>query len=140
MADSIKIKGGTGNVPKLADRELGYSKDAQALFIGTEKGNVMIGGVFFAIHGETSYNNIKAALNAGKVVACKLESGTILWLVKDFEGSYTFSATDGMQVITVGVTAEGWSAVHSEIFATQEYIDNLFADINARLDALAPSE
>ena len=139
MADSIKIKGGTGNVPKLADRELGYSKDAQALFIGTEKGNVMIGGVFFAIHGETSYNNIKAALNAGKIVACKV-SGSILWLVKDFEGGYAFSATDDMQVITTGVTAEGWSNVKTETFATQEYIDNLFADINARLDALTPSE
>ena len=44
MADSIRIKGGTGSVPKLEDRELGYSKDEKALYIGTKDGNVRLCG------------------------------------------------------------------------------------------------
>ena len=44
MADLIKIKGGNGNVPDLQDRELGYSRDEKALYIGTEDGNVRLGG------------------------------------------------------------------------------------------------
>lgn len=45
MADIIKIKGGSGAVPTLQDRELAYSKDEQALYIGTENGNVkLVGG------------------------------------------------------------------------------------------------
>lgn len=42
MADIIKIKGGSGAVPTLQDRELAYSKDEQALYIGTESGNVKL--------------------------------------------------------------------------------------------------
>lgn len=42
MSDLIKIKGGTGDVPKLQSRELGYSKDKKALFIGTADGNVKL--------------------------------------------------------------------------------------------------
>lgn len=44
MADLIKIKGGSGAVPTLQDRELAYSKSEKALYIGTENGNVKIGG------------------------------------------------------------------------------------------------
>ena len=44
MADLIKIKGGTGAVPTLQDRELGYSKDEKALYIGTANGNVRLCG------------------------------------------------------------------------------------------------
>lgn len=45
MADIIKIKGGSGAVPTLQDRELAYSKDEQALYIGTKNGNVkLVGG------------------------------------------------------------------------------------------------
>ena len=39
MNDLIKIKGGKGNVPVLQDKELGYSRDEKALYIGTPKGN-----------------------------------------------------------------------------------------------------
>lgn len=45
MADLIKIKGGTGAVPTLQDRELAYSRDEQALYIGTASGNVRLCGV-----------------------------------------------------------------------------------------------
>lgn len=46
MADSIKIKGGNGEVPALQDREIAYSKDGRALYIGTngtKDGNVKVG-------------------------------------------------------------------------------------------------
>ena len=44
MADTIQIKGGRGDVPRLADRELGYNKEEKALYIGTENGNVKLFG------------------------------------------------------------------------------------------------
>ena len=44
MADLIKIKGGKGAIPKLQDREPAYSKDEQALYIGTEDGNLRLCG------------------------------------------------------------------------------------------------
>ena len=44
MADLIKIKGGSGNIPTLQDRELAYSKDEKALYIGTEDGNARLCG------------------------------------------------------------------------------------------------
>lgn len=43
MADLIQIKGGSGTVPALQDRELAYSKDEKALYIGTPEGNVLVG-------------------------------------------------------------------------------------------------
>jgi hypothetical protein len=45
MADLIKIKGGSGEVPKLQERELAYSKDNKSLYIGTEGGNEKVGDV-----------------------------------------------------------------------------------------------
>lgn len=42
MADLIRIKGGSGDVPVLQDRELAYSKDEKALYIGTDGGNVRL--------------------------------------------------------------------------------------------------
>lgn len=42
MADLIKIKAGSGEVPRLAERELGYRIDEKALYIGTSNGNVKI--------------------------------------------------------------------------------------------------
>ena len=44
MADLIRIKGGSGNVPILQDREIAYSRDEKALYIGTDDGNVRLGG------------------------------------------------------------------------------------------------
>ena len=45
MADLIKIKGGSGSVPTLQDRELAYSKDEEALYIGTGDENLRLCGV-----------------------------------------------------------------------------------------------
>lgn len=45
MADSIKIKGGNGEVPALENREIAYSKDEKALYIGTngtKEGNMKV--------------------------------------------------------------------------------------------------
>jgi hypothetical protein len=44
MADLIKIKSGSGNVPTLQDKELAYRKDEKALYIGTSGGNVRLCG------------------------------------------------------------------------------------------------
>lgn len=44
MADLIKIKGGSGNVPSLQEKELAYRKDEKALYIGTKEGNVRLCG------------------------------------------------------------------------------------------------
>lgn len=44
MADLIQIKGGSGDVPILQDRELGYKKDEKALYIGTGSENVRLCG------------------------------------------------------------------------------------------------
>ena len=44
MADLIRIKGGSGAVPTLQDREIAYSKDEKALYIGTDNGNVRLCG------------------------------------------------------------------------------------------------
>ncbi len=44
MNDLIKIKGGRGAVPVLADRELGYSIDEKALYIGLDGTNVRLCG------------------------------------------------------------------------------------------------
>lgn len=44
MADLITIKGGSGAVPVLQDRELGYRKDEKALYIGTPNGNERLFG------------------------------------------------------------------------------------------------
>ena len=45
MADLIKIKGGSGAVPVLQERELGYSIETGELYIGTSSGNKRLCGV-----------------------------------------------------------------------------------------------
>ena len=42
MADLIKIKGGSGAVPALQDREPAYNRDEKSLYIGTPDGNVLV--------------------------------------------------------------------------------------------------
>ena len=44
MADTIRIKGGNGDVPTLQDREIAYRKDEKALYIGTGAGNIRLCG------------------------------------------------------------------------------------------------
>lgn len=44
MADTIRLKAGNkADMPDLADREPGYVRDEQALYIGTPEGNVKLG-------------------------------------------------------------------------------------------------
>lgn len=45
MADLITIKGGSGEVPALQDREIAFRKDEKALYIGTANGNERLCGV-----------------------------------------------------------------------------------------------
>lgn len=70
MADLIKIKGGDGTVPKLQDRELAYSRDEEALYIGTDNGNVRLCGksdlaMIQELHSAiTSLSNAISTINA----------------------------------------------------------------------------
>lgn len=43
MADVIKLKGGSGDVPTLADKEPAYSRSEKALYVGTPNGNEKVG-------------------------------------------------------------------------------------------------
>lgn len=43
MADLIRLKGGSGTVPTLQDREIAFSKDEKSLYIGTNDKNVKVG-------------------------------------------------------------------------------------------------
>lgn len=64
MADLFKIKGGTGAVPTLQDREIGYSKDEKALYIGTANGNVRLCGADDISGLQTLINDINIRLKA----------------------------------------------------------------------------
>lgn len=64
MADLIKIKGGAGAVPTLQDREIGYSKDEKALYIGTANGNVRLCGADDISGLQTLINDINTRLKA----------------------------------------------------------------------------
>ena len=115
MADLIKIKGGSGTMPALQDRELAYQKDENALYIGTSNGNKKINdeGVFFATYGVTTGVEINAAYQAGKYVVCKLDNGRVLPMVTDWmtgEG-FTFSCFDYPYVISAEVDGESWSEI-----------------------------
>lgn len=47
MADTIKLKGGSGAVPSLADKEPAYSRTEKALYVGTPQGNEKVGDAFW---------------------------------------------------------------------------------------------
>lgn len=64
MADLIKIKGGSGAVPTLQSRELAYSKDEKALYIGTDSGNVRLCGANDISELTQLINDIIARLDA----------------------------------------------------------------------------
>ena len=63
MDDLIKIKGGSGNVPRLQTRELGYSYDENALYIGTDEGNVRLIGAGDITRLQTELNTLKARID-----------------------------------------------------------------------------
>ena len=49
MADTIQVRAGNkANMPTLADRELAYVRDEEALYVGTPDGNVKIGAALEA--------------------------------------------------------------------------------------------
>ena len=69
MNDLIKIKGGKGNVPVLQDKELGYSRDEKALYIGTPDGNI----------------KLCCADDAQKILALETELESVKARLKDLE-------------------------------------------------------
>lgn len=132
MNDLMKIKGGSGKTPSLQDRELGYNKSEKALYIGTEGGNVRLCGaedkdVFYAIFGVTTGEEVNAAYKAGKVVACKLESGRVLYLATDCGTgkAFTFSSADDLGVMSAKVDGSTWTEPTYHEFVTKEYIESL---------------
>lgn len=74
MADLIRIKGGSGNVPTLQDRELAYSKVEKALYIGTENGNVRLCSAEDVTEINAEINNINTEINNIKVVIAEINS------------------------------------------------------------------
>lgn len=129
MADLIKIKAGSGNTPALQDREVAYNRSEKVMYIGTPDGNVKLGagGVFYAIYGETTGEEINAAYTAGKGIACKLPDGKVLYLAVDWMtgNGFTFSTTDYLSVTTAEVSGDWWSDITIHQFATKEYVDSL---------------
>lgn len=101
MSDLIKIKGGSlgrrVDMPKLSDCELGYVKDKKELHIGTPDGNVKLCGaddgyVFYAIYQSSTLEEVRAAYDAGKIVACILpDDHKILYLVSIWDEGCVFS-------------------------------------------------
>ena len=67
MADLITIKGGSGDVPTLKDRELAYRKDTKALYIGTGNGNVRL-------CGEEDAAKIEAMIKTIEDITARLEA------------------------------------------------------------------
>lgn len=63
MADLITIKGGSGDVPTLQNRELAYRKDEKALYIGTGDKNVRLCGTEDAVKID-DINIVLSSLNA----------------------------------------------------------------------------
>ncbi len=165
MSDLIKIKSGSlekrTKMPNLSECELGYIKDKKELHIGTPDGNVRLcgesdvarikaledktepAGVFYAIYGETTGEQINQAYQEGKIIACKIPGGKVLYLTVDWMSGnrFTFSATDYLQVTSVEVSGDGWSGISVQLLVTKEYVDGLIQTVNDRIDALtAPSE
>ena len=64
MNDVITIKGGNGDVPKLLLRELGYSYDEKALYIGDYEGNKRLCGADDITSLMATINALEARLKA----------------------------------------------------------------------------
>lgn len=137
MNDLIKIKGGAGIMPMLQDRELGYHKTEKALYIGTPAGNVKLcnaddiqklidlaekpepAGIFYAIYGETTGEEISTAYKAGKAIACKItigdHNGRIMQLVTDWlspeENGFTFACFDYPRAFSAEVSGSYWTDI-----------------------------
>lgn len=132
MNDLMKIKGGSGKTPTLQDKELGYNRDEKALYIGTPSGNERLCGAedadaFYAIFGVTKGEEVNAAYVDGKIVACKLESGRVLYLAADCGTgkAFTFSSADDLGVMSAKVDGSTWTEPTYHEFVTKEYIESL---------------
>lgn len=64
MNDKILIKGGSGDVPALTEKELAYRKDKMELYIGTNDGNVRLCGAGDKTELENQIKTLKTALDA----------------------------------------------------------------------------
>ena len=120
MADLIKIKGGEGEVPELEERELAYSKDENALYIGTKDGNKKIENsslneenILYINYGVETTEDIQAAINLNKFVICIYsDNGTVYFLplVKRLSnGGFVFSAISGTTSLYAKVLKGGWT-------------------------------
>lgn len=172
MNDSVKIKSGVLNgrdvMPNLTENEIAYQREEKALYIGTPDGNVKLcdaglenrikviednpSGVFYAIYGETTVQEIRAAYDAGKAISCKLlndeDYGRNLWLtdvsgedVFFFSAVYYYEPDERLMIITAlaesnNNTDTQWYEIYKQPLVMQEEIDK----INARLDAMTQSE
>lgn len=64
MADLIRIKGGSGEVPELQDRELAVKKNTKELYIGINGENVRMCGAEDVARLQTLIDDITARLVA----------------------------------------------------------------------------
>ena len=159
MADLIQIKGGSGDVPALQDRELAYRKNEKALYIGTngtKGGNVKLcdgaygnrikaleegqyhAGMFYATYGVTTADEIAAEFQAGKGIVCKIPDGEykgrILWLNRDSSTSATnyfeFAGFDNNYLFyQVYVSASRWGGISVTPLARAETVNALLDEI-----------
>lgn len=72
MADLIKIKAGSGNVPTLQERELAYRKDEKALYIGTDDKNERLCGAGDIADINSRLDSINAEINKIKATITTL--------------------------------------------------------------------
>jgi hypothetical protein len=95
----------------VADREIVYVRAEKALYVGTGDGTAKIGGAFYAEHGVTTGEEINKAYQTGETVACKLNDGRVLYLVRDWGTGkgFTFSSTDYTNVTSVEVNGSSWT-------------------------------
>ena len=122
MADLIKIKGGSGNVPTLQDRELAYKKGEKALYIGTDSENVRLCGA-----GDVAEINARTDLiNADLSSRINLINAEI----NNHKSNLNSISTE------INSIKSEISSIKGEITK----INGNIATINSRLDALTPSE
>ena len=73
MADLIRIRGGIGDVPDLQYRELAYSKDQQALYIGSDNENIRLCGAGDAARIDALYAEISGLSAKIEGIIARLE-------------------------------------------------------------------
>ena len=74
MADAIKLKGGSGAVPALADKEPAYSRTEKALYVGTPNGNEKVGDANWETRIKSLESEILALRNTLNEMKTRLEA------------------------------------------------------------------